>query len=139
EPKYKDDFDDLDGCVDRDNDNDGILDAMDKCPNDAEDKDGFEDADGCPELDNDQDGIADALDKCPLEKEIINGVQDDDGCPDHGDALVIVTTDRFDLMDTFQWKAEKLTGRSFNILGQIGGNLRQHPEVLRIQITVHVH
>ena len=31
------------------NDNDGILDADDKCPDEAEDKDGFEDEDGCPD------------------------------------------------------------------------------------------
>src|SRR4029453_5260495 len=48
-----------------DRDHDGILDNVDKCPDDPEDKDGFEDEDGCPDKDNDKDGILDAQDKCP--------------------------------------------------------------------------
>jgi len=65
-----------------DADNDGILDALDKCPKEAEDKDGFQDEDGCPDPDNDGDGIADANDKCPTEAEDKDDFQDDDGCPD---------------------------------------------------------
>src|SRR5262249_17840091 len=61
---------------------DGIADALDKRPNEAEDKDGFQDADGCPDPDNDGDGIADAVDKCPNEPEDKDGFQDADGCPD---------------------------------------------------------
>ena len=37
-----------------DTDGDGIPDAQDLCPTEAEDKDGFEDEDGCPDPDNDQ-------------------------------------------------------------------------------------
>src|SRR6185436_15916504 len=48
-----------------DQDGDGILDNVDKCPTIAEDKDGFEDDDGCPDADNDQDGVPDATDTCP--------------------------------------------------------------------------
>ncbi|MES1157543.1 MAG: outer membrane beta-barrel protein, partial [Haliangium ochraceum] len=33
-----------------DSDNDGVPDASDKCPKEAEDKDGFQDDDGCPDL-----------------------------------------------------------------------------------------
>lgn len=65
-----------------DADNDGIPDAIDKCPNDPEDKDGFQDEDGCPDFDNDNDGIYDAQDKCPDEPEDKDGFQDADGCPD---------------------------------------------------------
>src|SRR4051812_13214264 len=39
----------------RDSDGDGIPDAEDHCPQEAEDADGFEDADGCPDPDNDRD------------------------------------------------------------------------------------
>ena len=53
-PEDKDGFQDDDGCPDDDNDGDGVPDADDKCPNEAEDLDGFEDDDGCPELDNDK-------------------------------------------------------------------------------------
>jgi outer membrane protein OmpA-like peptidoglycan-associated protein len=65
-----------------DKDGDGILDNVDKCPNDPEDKDGFEDDDGCPDPDNDKDGIPDVKDKCPLEPEDKDGFEDEDGCPD---------------------------------------------------------
>jgi len=59
-----------------DRDGDGILDTMDKCPDDPEDRDGFEDEDGCPDPDNDHDGILDMNDKCPN----IPGPPPD-GCP----------------------------------------------------------
>jgi outer membrane protein OmpA-like peptidoglycan-associated protein len=63
-----------------DTDGDGLVDDVDKCPNEAEDKDGFQDDDGCPDADNDGDGVADANDKCPMEPEDKDGFQDDDGC-----------------------------------------------------------
>ena len=66
----------------RDRDHDGILDSVDRCPDEPEDKDGFQDDDGCPDEDNDNDGIPDALDKCPNEPEDFDGFQDEDGCPD---------------------------------------------------------
>jgi outer membrane protein OmpA-like peptidoglycan-associated protein len=65
-----------------DKDEDGIVDAADKCPDRPEDKDGFEDADGCPDIDNDSDHVLDIADKCPSEQETMNGFDDDDGCPD---------------------------------------------------------
>lgn len=65
-----------------DKDNDGIVDKLDACPNEAEDKDSFQDEDGCPDLDNDADGIPDTADKCPMEPEDKDGFQDDDGCAD---------------------------------------------------------
>jgi OmpA-OmpF porin, OOP family len=65
-----------------DQDNDGIGDEDDECPELAEDKDGFEDHDGCPDFDNDDDGVPDEEDRCPLEPEDEDGFEDDDGCPD---------------------------------------------------------
>jgi len=47
-----------------DEDKDGVLDRLDRCPEDPEDRDGFEDLDGCPETDNDNDGVRDDVDKC---------------------------------------------------------------------------
>jgi len=76
-----------------DADADGIPDALDQCPNEAEDMDGFEDEDGCPDLDNDGDGIPDAQDKCPNEAEDMDGFEDEDGCPDpdnDGDGILDV-------------------------------------------------
>ena len=65
-----------------DRDKDGILDNVDKCPDDPEDMDGFQDEDGCPDPDNDNDGILDVDDKCPNVPEDKDGFQDEDGCPD---------------------------------------------------------
>ena len=50
-----------------DRDGDGIADAEDACPDDAEDMDGFQDTDGCPDFDNDGDRIADLDDACPTQ------------------------------------------------------------------------
>lgn len=65
-----------------DADEDGIPDALDQCPTEAEDMDGFEDEDGCPDLDNDGDGVPDERDQCPNDPEDIDGFEDEDGCPD---------------------------------------------------------
>ena len=65
-----------------DRDGDGILDDVDKCPDDPEDNDGFEDEDGCPDPDNDKDGILDVDDLCPNDPEDKDGFEDEDGCPD---------------------------------------------------------
>jgi outer membrane protein OmpA-like peptidoglycan-associated protein len=65
-----------------DADRDGVPDAVDRCPDEAEDKRGPLDADGCKAADADGDGIIDAVDACPNEAEDRDGNADDDGCPD---------------------------------------------------------
>jgi OmpA-OmpF porin, OOP family len=97
EPEDFDSFEDDDGCPDRDNDADGVLDAAEfasgkwttidrkddrDCRNEPEDFDGFEDGDGCPDSDNDGDGIPDVDDLCPNEPEDFDNFEDDDGCPE---------------------------------------------------------
>jgi len=138
EPEDKDGFQDDDGCPDADNDRDGVADLQDKCPNEPEDADGFKDVDGCPDLDNDGDGFADAQDKCPNEAEVINGTDDDDGCPDKGNAFVVISPDRLELLESIEFKKTTIQKASFNVLGQIGATLRAHPEILRLRITVHM-
>lgn len=79
-----------------DTDGDGINDADDQCPAEAEDLDGDADDDGCPEedkgpSDSDGDGITDDIDGCPNETEDLDGFKDEDGCPDvdnDGDGLL---------------------------------------------------
>ncbi len=66
----------------RDRDHDGIIDALDRCPDEPEDKDGFQDDDGCPDPDNDNDGVPDIYDACPNDPEDMDGFEDNDGCPD---------------------------------------------------------
>ncbi len=74
-----DGFQDEDGCIDEDNDQDGILDLVDECKDDAEgEADNFQDEDGCPDPDNDEDGVLDGDDQCPVDA----GTAGADGCPD---------------------------------------------------------
>ena len=54
----------------RDRDHDGIIDILDRCPDEPEDKDGFQDDDGCPDEDNDNDGIPDASTSAPTNPRI---------------------------------------------------------------------
>ena len=71
---------------DGDADNDGVLDADDRCVDLPEVFNGFEDADGCPDvMDQDGDKIPDGNDRCPTEAETLDGVDDEDGCPDRDD------------------------------------------------------
>jgi OOP family OmpA-OmpF porin len=65
-----------------DRDEDGIADADDACPEEAELVNDLEDEDGCPESDADDDGLFGELDKCPEEAEDRDGFEDDDGCPE---------------------------------------------------------
>lgn len=93
DPEDFDTFEDEDGCPDKDNDGDGILDISDLCYFVPEDMDGYADEDGCPDNDNDFDGILDVNDQCPVEPEDFDGFQDDDGCPDvdnEGDGIADV-------------------------------------------------
>ena len=66
-----------------DRDGDGLLDPVDKCPNQPENYNGVEDDDGCPDdPDSDGDGIADSIDQCELSPEDKDGYLDTDGCPE---------------------------------------------------------
>lgn len=67
---------------DGDQDKDGLLDSVDKCPTAPEDLDSFQDQDGCPDPDNDGDKILDTADECPNSAEDLDGFQDENGCPD---------------------------------------------------------
>ena len=69
-----------------DNDQDNILDIVDRCPSQPETINQYQDLDGCPDRrshpDFDGDGLWDDRDKCPFHPEDKDGVQDEDGCPD---------------------------------------------------------
>jgi outer membrane protein OmpA-like peptidoglycan-associated protein len=113
-----------------DRDGDGIPDASDKCPDQAEDFDHFEDEDGCPDPDNDHDGVPDALDKCPNAAETPNGFEDEDGCPDSlppevGAAFAAASAVRFEPTRA------RLTETAKAALGNALAQLRAHP-------TMHV-
>jgi outer membrane protein OmpA-like peptidoglycan-associated protein len=134
----KDDFEDVDGCPDPDNDKDGILDADDKCPNEPEDKDGFEDEDGCPDPDNDKDGILDADDKCPNEPEDMDGYEDEDGCPDPTHKLAVVKQDQIVIMEQifFETAKAKIKPISFPICDAVVAVIEKNPTI-KIRIEGH--
>ena len=82
-PEQAEDLDghkDEDGCLDPDNDGDGILDVNEgtDCVDQPEDLDEFEDTDGCPDPDNDEDEVLDQNDDCPIDF----GPKATGGCPD---------------------------------------------------------
>jgi outer membrane protein OmpA-like peptidoglycan-associated protein len=69
---------------------------------------------------------------------VINGVDDDDGCPDKGNALIIISPDRLETLESLEFKKTTIQKDSFNLLNQLGANLKIHPEILRVRITVYV-
>ena len=125
DPEDFDSFEDYDGCPDKDNDKDGVLDAsefkdgkwisLDKkiengreidCRNEPEDMDQFEDEDGCPDPDNDRDTKLDGVDKCPNDPEDFDQFEDDDGCPDKdndGDKVLDAAELVRNADGTYQW------------------------------------
>ncbi len=118
-----------------DPDGDGIVSAIDKCPDVAEDFDHFEDDDGCPDPDNDHDGIADARDACPDEAETRNGFDDDDGCPDVVPAPVTHAIAAARAIK-FESGRARITPEAKRALAELVEVLGDH-ESLRIAIAVH--
>jgi len=149
-----------------DRDHDGILDNVDKCPDQPEDRDGFEDADGCPDPDNDKDGILDAADKCPNEPEDKDGFEDADGCPDPDNDKdgvldtadkcpnepgppdndgcpkkfehIVVTQEKIELKQKIFFDTNKTTiqPRSFSLLDEIASVLKSRP-TMTVRIEGH--
>ena len=160
EAETKNGFDDDDGCPDQlpdfarlgdagadaayestsaDADNDGIVDALDACPTEAEDYDGFLDGDGCPEPDNDGDGLLDGADRCPDVAETNNGFEDDDGCPDDAPtrAKVDDATRKIDILEKVYFATGKavIRDRSFPLLDEIARILKSRKDIARIQVS----
>jgi len=136
-----DGFQDDDRCIDPDNDGDGLLDALDKCPDDAEDMDDFKDDDGCPEPDNDADGVPDKLDGCPLIAEDKNGYQDEDGCPEGGPGKPTVKiTDSQLLLSTkvyFDFNKAIVSPISYGILDAVAEAMLNNPQIKVIRVEGH--
>jgi len=83
------DGDGIHDCADVDDDNDGVIDAVDNCPlianEDQGDADGDKIGDAC-EDDDDDDGILDGADNCPLVANSGQADQDNDGIGDACDS-----------------------------------------------------
>lgn len=120
-----------------DRDGDGIDDAQDRCPDEAEDTDGFLDHDGCPEPDNDADGILDVDDLCPVDPEQYNGEKDEDGCPD--ELQIVLSATRLHILEqvTFAPGSAVLDAASTPLLTAIVDTLTEHPEILLVRVEGH--
>jgi outer membrane protein OmpA-like peptidoglycan-associated protein len=122
------------GCPPPDTDGDKVPDTSDACP----DIPGVATSDpatnGCPP-DTDGDGIRDDKDACPLEK----GKEDPDpkknGCP----VAVRVTETEIIILQQVQFDTGKATIRSVSdpLLDEVAGVLKDHPEILKIQVQGH--
>jgi len=128
---------DGDGCREPDRDGDQVRDAVDRCPDAAEDRDGFEDDDGCVDPDNDRDGIIDPDDRCPDVAEVVNGVDDHDGCPDEGvvevrEGRIVVAEAVFFDTDSF-----RIRDRSRPVLAAIATIVRDLPPRRVVLIEGH--
>ncbi len=149
-----------------DQDGDGIPDALDGCPEVAEDLDGIEDTDGCPESldpDRDGDGLPDKIDACPDEP----GPQELDGCPDRdGDQIpdnvdrcpdqpgppelfgcpppedeeeVVLESERIRINNQirFEFGSDRIDPRSFPLLDEVASVLKKNPDVGPVLIEGH--
>ncbi len=145
-------------------DGDGIPDAVDKCPDTAEDKDGDMDGDGCPESDKDTDGdgVVDKIDACVD----VPGPQEYDGCPDRdGDQIpdnvdkcpddpgppetegcpvpqeeeVTLESDRIRIKGNILYETGQavIQKQSYKILDDVAKVLLQNPEVGPVLIEGH--
>jgi OOP family OmpA-OmpF porin len=153
------------GCP-PDRDGDGILDADDACPelagvknDDRElngcppDRDGdriYDNADACPDVkgiasddpakngcpgDSDGDGITDDQDACPRERGKSNSDPKKHGCP----TLVRVTDKEIVILQRVEFKtgSDVILPASDELLEQVSEVLRDHPEILTIEIQGH--
>ncbi|AKV00540.1 outer membrane protein OmpA [Labilithrix luteola] len=123
------------GCP-PDRDGDGILDAVDACP----DTKGVADADpkknGCPPpVDTDKDGIFDPEDACPNERGPSDPDPKKNGCP----KAVVVTANEIIILQQVQFDTGKATIKkeSDPLLDEVGGVLKDHPEITKIEVQGH--
>ena len=118
-------------------DDDGVPQDQDLCPNEPEDLDQFEDEDGCPDNDNDQDRIPDADDLCPNEPEVYNGTEDEDGCPDHG--RVVIEESNIVILEKVYFTHESATiqERSRPILDAVAATLEGNPQITLVEVAGH--
>jgi len=121
---------------DGDRDHDGIPDALDLCPDSAEDLDGVDDTDGCPEVDADKDGIEDASDACPKEPGVVSTDAHKNGCPQFvvmesmGDLIILQQVH-------FARGSRTVMAESFPIIDETIKALQNTPELRQVAIEGH--
>ncbi len=113
----------------KDRDSDGLMDAVDQCP----DQSGSAENRGCPDTDLDEDGVIDRVDNCPDEK----GSQKNHGCLEK--QLVVITRNQLKILDVVHFETGKaaIKKRSNKLLDNVAAVLGKHPEIKRIRIEGH--
>ncbi len=106
------------GCPYKDSDNDKVLDKDDKCPTVPGPIENM----GCPWPDSDSDGILDKDDKCPNKK----GTARNNGCPEISEAVIKKLND---YAKTILFDVNKSTfqERTFPVLQAMTGILKEYP------------
>ncbi|MCL2723377.1 MAG: OmpA family protein [Polyangiaceae bacterium] len=123
----------LNGCP-PDRDGDGIPDAEDACPDVKGVRSPDPKKNGCPP-DSDGDGIPDDVDACPFEKGVPDPDPTKNGCPKH----VRVRENKIEILQQVQFDTGKATIRkvSDELLDEVAGVLKEHPEVTKVEIQGH--
>jgi outer membrane protein OmpA-like peptidoglycan-associated protein len=122
-------------CSLTDSDKDGLLDGVDKCPNEA----GPPERQGCPVKDTDNDGVVDDRDECPT----VKGLVELKGCPETpkepGNGGVIVKNCQLKINQQVFFATNKSTiqPKSFKILSEVARTLRAYPQIDRLLIAGH--
>jgi outer membrane protein OmpA-like peptidoglycan-associated protein len=119
------------GCP-PDRDGDGILDAVDACPDLKGMKTEDPKTNGCP--DTDGDGILDPEDACPKLPGPRNADPKRHGCP-----LVIVTEKEIKITEQvkFKFNSAELLKESDGILEAVREVLATHPEIVKVRVEGH--
>lgn len=133
-----------------DRDADGVLDAVDACPDEPGVTTDDAETNGCPPParvpleDTDGDGIMDDVDACPG----LPGVRTSDhrttGCPppkapEPPPAVAVVTTTEIAITDAvlFVTDSAELVGESGRVLSAVAEVLAKHPEIHKVRVEGH--
>lgn len=129
EAEDRDQFEDADGCIDPDNDRDGVVDAADRCPLEP----GVASAAGCAESDRDGDTVIDRQDNCP----------DEAGEPKHAGCKtpqqVALTSGKLEILDLVYFQTSKavILPKSYGLLDNVAAVLSAHTEITKLRVEGH--
>ncbi len=114
------------GCPDTDGD--GLCDPDDDCPLDP----GPRELKGCP--DRDGDGVIDRNDRCPD----VKGLPELQGCPP-APTKVKLTEKKIEILEMvfFEFDKAVIMSESFDLLNQVAGVFKEHPEITRVEVQGH--
>jgi outer membrane protein OmpA-like peptidoglycan-associated protein len=122
------------GCP-PDRDGDGIPDAEDACPDVKGVRTDDPKTNGCPS-DRDHDGIPDSEDACPDVPGIKTNDPATNGCPE---TKVKFTANEIYILEQVEFDVDRATIKkvSDKLLDEVAGVLRDHPEILKIEVQGH--